>query len=102
MNSLFFFRENVHKIRNFQILSNNKKKTVRYGFETVSHRSPFLWANLPQDYMQIYANSYGQIYHKNFFTCLQSKKKEVECLNLSDLQALRSKLRFYLNLIRKI
>ena len=50
MNSLFFFRENVHKIRNFQILSNDKKKTVRYGFETVSYRSPFLWANLPQDY----------------------------------------------------
>ena len=36
MNSLFLFRENVHNIRNFQILSNNTKKTVKYGFETVS------------------------------------------------------------------
>ena len=37
MNSLFAFRENVHNIRNYQIISNNIRKTVRYGLETVFH-----------------------------------------------------------------
>ena len=50
MNSLFVFRENTHNIRNYQILSNNVRKTVRYGLETILYRSPFLWANLPQEY----------------------------------------------------
>ena len=42
MNSLFVFRENTHNIRNYQILSNNVKKTVRYGLETILYRSLFL------------------------------------------------------------
>ena len=50
MNSRFVFRENTHNIRNYQILSNNVRKTVRYGSETIFYRSPFLWANLPQEY----------------------------------------------------
>ena len=50
MNSLFVFRENTHNIRNYQILSNNVRKTVRYGLETIFCRSHFLWANLPQAY----------------------------------------------------
>ena len=48
MNSLFLLLENVHTIRNFQILSNSTKKT-RYGLEAVPYRLPFLWANLLQD-----------------------------------------------------
>ena len=39
MNSLFVFRENTHNIRNYQILSNNVRKTVRYGLETILYRS---------------------------------------------------------------
>ena len=35
MNSLFVFRENTHNIPNYQILSNNVRKTVRYGLETI-------------------------------------------------------------------
>ena len=50
MNSLFVFRENTHNIRNYQILSNNARKTVTYGLETILYRSPFLWAHLPQEY----------------------------------------------------
>ena len=50
IDSLFLFRENVHNIRNFQIVSSSTNKTVRYRFETVSYRSLFLWGNLPQDY----------------------------------------------------
>ena len=42
INSLFLFYENTHKIRNFQILSNYVRKTVRYGLETILYRSPFL------------------------------------------------------------
>ena len=50
MNSLFVFRGNKHNIRNYQILSNNVRKTVRYGLETILYRCPFLWANLLQEY----------------------------------------------------
>ena len=49
MNSLFVFHENTHNIRNQQILSNNVRQTFRYSLETI-YRSPFLWANLPQEY----------------------------------------------------
>ena len=33
-----------------QILSNNLRQTVRCDLETVSYRSPFFWANLPQEW----------------------------------------------------
>ena len=46
MTHLFSFRENVHDIWNFQILSNSIHKKVRSGLETVLYLS------------------YGQIYHK--------------------------------------
>ena len=50
MNSLFVFRENTHNIRNYQILSNNVRKTVRYGLETKLYKSLLFLANLPQEY----------------------------------------------------
>ena len=46
----FLFHENVHNIQNFHILSNNTKKTGRYGLDTVPYGSPFLRANIPQGY----------------------------------------------------
>ena len=46
----FLFRGNTRNIRNFQIISNESKKTVRYGLETVKYRIPLLWANLPEKY----------------------------------------------------
>ena len=50
MEDFFLFRENTHNIRNFQIISNESKKTVRYGLETVNYRTPLLWANLQEKY----------------------------------------------------
>ena len=37
-------------IRNFQEISNENRKTVKYGTETISNRTPFLWTNLPNEY----------------------------------------------------
>ena len=33
--NLFIFQENIHNIRNFQIIANENKHTVRYGLETI-------------------------------------------------------------------
>ena len=32
--NLFIFWKNIHNIRNFQIIANKNKNTVRYGSET--------------------------------------------------------------------
>ena len=50
MEDFFLFRENTHNIRNFQIISNESKKTVRYGLETVKYRTPLLWTHFPEKY----------------------------------------------------
>ena len=82
MNSFLLFRENVRNTRNFQMLSNSTKKAVRYGLETVSHRPPFVWANLLQDYKS-----------QTYFMPL-NKKKKMECrsLSVSALHASRGNL----------
>ena len=49
MNSLFVFRENKRNIRNYQILSNNVRKTVGYDLETKLYKFLLFW----------------QIYHKS-------------------------------------
>ena len=50
MDNFFIFRENTHNLRNFQIILNENKKTVRYGSKTTSYITPLLWANLPEEY----------------------------------------------------
>ena len=50
MSSLFEIRENTHNTRYFQVLSNESRKTLNYGIETICYRAPFLWANLPPGY----------------------------------------------------
>ena len=50
MDNFFIFRENTHNLRNFQIIINEKKKTVRYGSETISYSLALLWENLPEEY----------------------------------------------------
>ena len=50
MEDFFLFRENTHNIRNFQIISNESKKSVRYGLHTVKYRTQLLCANLPEKY----------------------------------------------------
>ena len=39
----------IYKIIN-QVLSNESRRTVNYGLETICYRAPFLWANLPPEY----------------------------------------------------
>ena len=48
--NFLLFRENTHNIRNFQIISNESKKSLRYGLETVKYRTPLVRANLPEKY----------------------------------------------------
>ena len=50
MEDFFVFRQNTHNIGKIQIISNESKKTVRYGLETVKYRILLLWENLPEKY----------------------------------------------------
>ena len=51
MEDFFLFCENAHNIRNFQIISNESKKSIRwYRLETMKYRTSLLWANLPEKY----------------------------------------------------
>ena len=50
MEDFFLFREETHNIRNFQMISNESKKTLTHGLETVKYRTPLLWVNLPEKY----------------------------------------------------
>ena len=62
MDNFFISRENTYNSRNFQIILNENKKTVRYDSKTISYRTPPLWANLPQEYKL--ANSLSEIKSK--------------------------------------
>ena len=53
MENLVVFRENVHNIRNFQVISNKNINTKKYGLETICHGTPFLWVNLPISNLQL-------------------------------------------------
>ena len=60
MEALFLVRESTRNIWNFQIISNESKKTVRYSFETVKYRTPLLWGNLPEKYkIATFLNSFN-------------------------------------------
>ena len=50
ISSLFEILENTHNTRYFQVLSNESRRIVNYGLETIRYRAPFLWANLPPEY----------------------------------------------------
>ena len=49
MSSLFEMRENTHNMRHFEVLSNESKRTVNYGLETML-QSAFLGTNLRPEY----------------------------------------------------
>ena len=46
----FLLRENTNIIRDFLVISNAPKKTVRYSLEMVKYGTPLLWENLPEKY----------------------------------------------------
>ena len=50
MENFFLLRGNTHNVKNFQEISNENRKTVKYEIETILNRTPFLWANLPNEY----------------------------------------------------
>ena len=56
------FRENIHNIRNFHIIANEIKNTVRYVWETICYETPYLWASLPEE--RKHQNSVGEFKEK--------------------------------------
>ena len=49
MKNLFISRENIHNVRNFQIIANENNNTVTFGLETICYRTPYLWVSLPEE-----------------------------------------------------
>ena len=37
-------------MRNFKKISNENRKRLKYGIETMPNRTPFPWENLPNEY----------------------------------------------------
>ena len=62
MKNLFIFRENIQNDRNFQIIANDNKNTVRYWLEVICHRIPYLCAILSEEYK--HDNSVGKFKEK--------------------------------------
>ena len=46
-------RSKSFNIRNFKKVLTERKRTVRYGLETLSYRSPQLWSLLPDNIKQL-------------------------------------------------
>ena len=53
MNSMLTERRNIYNLRNFQEFETEKKRTVNYGLESFSYRSPQLWMALPKELKDI-------------------------------------------------
>ena len=49
MDSMLVERRNIYNLRNFQKFETEKKRTVNYGLESFSYRSPQLWMALPKE-----------------------------------------------------
>ena len=50
MSSHSEFQSNEYNIRDFQVLSTDFRRTVNYGFETITYISPSLWAKIPSEH----------------------------------------------------
>ena len=50
MTNLSIFWENILNIRNFSIIADKNKNTVRYGSEIICYKTPYLWASPPGEY----------------------------------------------------
>ena len=53
MDSMFERRNEPYNLRNFQEFLTEKKRTVRYGLETLSYWSPHLWSLLPENIKEV-------------------------------------------------
>ena len=46
---LIYFSEDIHNIRNFKVIANGNKNTVRYiRVRNYGYRTPYLWTSLPE------------------------------------------------------
>ena len=48
VSDIFFTRENIYNLRNFQELQSSFKQTVKFGTETISYRGPQIWNLIPE------------------------------------------------------
>ena len=48
MESILKGRNNTYNVRNFQKFETERKRTVYFGLETISYRSPQIWSLLPE------------------------------------------------------
>ena len=53
MNTALIRRKNIYNLRNFQEFETESKRTVNFGIESFSYRSPQLWAMLPAELREI-------------------------------------------------
>ena len=53
MDSMFERRNEPYNLRNFQEFLTEEKRTVHYGRETLSYRSPQLWSLLPENIKEV-------------------------------------------------
>ena len=53
MDSMFQRRNESYNLRNFQEFLTERKRTVQFGLETLSYRSPQLWSLLPENIKEI-------------------------------------------------
>ena len=53
MDSMFERRNEPYNLRNFQEFLTEEKRTVHYGLETLSYRSPQLWPLLPENIKEV-------------------------------------------------
>ena len=68
MDSLFRVREVDYNLRNIRTLESSTKKTVKYGLETLSYRSPTLWSLVPPEIKSV-----------SSLTLFKSKSKNWKC-----------------------
>ena len=53
MESILKGRNNTYNVRNFQEFETERKRTVYFGLEKISYRSPQLWSPLPEHMRQL-------------------------------------------------
>ena len=53
MDSMLERRNEFYNLRNFQEFLTERKRTVHYGLETLSYRSPKLWSLLPENSKEV-------------------------------------------------
>ena len=90
VDSFFIFRENSHNLRNFKIMLNGNKKTLRYGSEKISYCAPLLWENLQEEYKL--ANSLSEFKLK-----VKTWKCDTCVSRLCRMPTFPLEFRFYLN-----